>query len=71
MKARTKIRVLDTLDIPAWVFVRGISAYGIGTISDPFLHEYSGYAPPTMNNYINKLSHWYIEQSNFLSGSLV
>ena len=33
-----------------------------------FLHEYSCLAPPTMINYINKRSCWYIEQRNDLSG---
>ena len=33
---------------------------------NPFLHEYSCLAPPTMNNYIHKLSCWYIEQRNYI-----
>ena len=35
-----------------------------------FLHEYSSYAPPTMNNYINKLLRVYKEQRNYLSGQI-
>ena len=37
----------------------------------PFLHEYSSLAPPTMNNYMNYILHWYIEQRNYMSGPLV
>ena len=38
---------------------------------NPFPHEFSCYAPPTMDNYVNKLSCWYIEQRNYLSGTPV
>ena len=36
----------------------------------PFLHEYSCQAPPTMNNFINKLSHLYIEKKKLLVRSI-
>ena len=38
---------------------------------NPFPHEYSYYqAQPTLNNYINKCSRLYMEQSTNLSGSI-
>ena len=40
---------------------------GKKTTVNPFLHEYSCLAPPTMNNNINKLERLYREQINYLT----
>ena len=49
-----------------YIWVKKKSKFSFNNTLDPdqnrrsFLHEYS----PTMNNYINKLSCWYVEQKN-------
>ena len=50
--------------------VRFVIALLIG-IFNPFLHEYSCKAQPTLNNHITKLSRLYIKQRNSLSSPLV